>query len=86
MIVPVKPSRNVLLAAVFPDVDVSAIEGEFHQDPAPELDAEYHGELRYVNVPPTVLARRIEEESNPDEMAAMQRVLDVHRRMQSGIK
>ena len=65
---------------------MSGIEGEFYEDSAPEPDTDYHGELRYINKPPTVLAGMIETETDPEEKSAMEYALSIHRKMQPGMR
>lgn len=59
-------ARNEVLKSLFPE-QAETIEGVFHQEPAPEgPSAEYHGELRYVNLGPQKLAWLLENGDLPE--------------------
>lgn len=62
---------NSVLKAMFPDMDVEGIEGEFVSDPDPWKPEEYDGELRYVNCGPQKIASLLETETDPVERAAI---------------
>lgn len=67
-------SRDGVLNSARPKGNVVEFEGEFFppdDDPA-EVDQEYHGELRRVNLGPAVIARRLETETDPEERRALE--------------
>lgn len=78
--------RNEVLAALFPDVDTTQIEGEFIPEvEEPEPAYEYKGEFRFVNVPPTRLKLMLERNDLTDsDRDAVQTALHAWGRIQGG--
>lgn len=74
--------RNEVLQSLFPDRDVSEIEGEFVPDSNEpnQPDQEYHGEFRFVNLGPQKLRRLLAKASENREALGL--ALQAWNRMQ----